>query len=284
MKLVPIAVALVVSVTACSKKSGGGGDGGAAPDPAASGGSTLAILNGFEGEVGLVLKGQMAGKGGAAQPVSLALEIKSDKIRLEIPPGMAQGSPVGDKAWGVYNGGEKKIFVVDETKKQAIVLDLNKPGESPLKGLASRGTPGGGAQKPPPKVTKTGKNDKVAGYSCEIWEIAEEAKGKVGEACIAHEGVSWFSFPAAHLPGEHAWAAELLDGKHFPLRFVAFEGGAETGRVEVTRIEKKTLAAAMFEIPAGYKVMDLAQMFGGMGMPSGMPSGMPPGFRPPRPR
>ncbi|MGH7439521.1 MAG: hypothetical protein ACRENE_27850, partial [Polyangiaceae bacterium] len=74
---------------------------------------------------------------------------------------------------------------------------------------------------------------------------------------------------------------------HFPLRFVGYEkdGATESGRVEVTKIDKKTLPDTEFEYPPTYKVVDLAQMMGGMmafggGMPGGMPPGMvmPPGM------
>ncbi len=274
-----VTFALLLAVSSCSKlKSSASADGGVASDPAAGGLPGLgAVLAGFEGEIGIVTKGSMAGKGGAG-PQPLTLFIKSDKLRLDMPPGMHGTESMGGKGWVVFSGGDKKLTVVDDGKKTALVIDLNKTENSPLKGLAGRGTPGGGPQKPPPKVTKTGKTDTVAGHKCETWQIDEEGKGKVGEACIANEGFSWFSMPTAHLPSEHSWAGELMDGKHFPLRFIGYEGAAETGRIEVTRIEKKPLAASQFEVPAGYKIMDMSQMFGG---PGGMPSGMPSGFRPP---
>jgi hypothetical protein len=60
----------------------------------------------------------------------------------------------------------------------------------------------------------------------------------------------------------------------------------EESRLEVTHLEKKALSDSLFEIPAGYRVMDMAAMMGGMGammaaaraMASGMPMGMPPGM------
>jgi hypothetical protein len=96
--------------------------------------------------------------------------------------------------------------------------------------------------------------------------------------CVASEGASWFQLPALGLPSEHAWAAELLDGKHFPLRLVDFGAdGKEKARIEVTKIDKKTLQASKFEVPAGYKVMDLSQLMQGIpGMPSGVPNFKPP--------
>jgi hypothetical protein len=61
----------------------------------------------------------------------------------------------------------------------------------------------------------------------------------------------------------------LTDGKHFPLRVVAFHGKEEAMRVELTRIEKKALDAAMFQAPTGFRVVDLEQMLQAMMM--GMP-------------
>lgn len=175
---------------------------------------------------------------------------------------------------------EKKLYVVDDVKKTAMLIDLNQAGDH-LKNMGGpHGKPSGAPAEPPPKVTKTGKKDKVAGYSCEEWEIAKQ-DGTKGDVCVAQEGASWFHLPVTGIPTEHAWAAELMDGKHFPLRFVGLEkDGSESARVEVTKIDKRAMNAADFEVPAGYKVMDLAQMMQGLGGPGGpggrpMPPGMP---------
>jgi len=71
---------------------------------------------------------------------------------------------------------------------------------------------------------------------------------------------------------------------------VANENGVEQGRIEVTSIQKKALSAEQFQVPAGYAILNLEQMLGGMpgmppgmpGMPAGLPSGfvMPPGAFP----
>src|SRR4051812_42125109 len=100
------------------------------------------------------------------------------------------------------------------------------------------------------------------------------------------QGASWFHLPLTGIPTPYAWALELMAGKPLPPRFVAYEkDGTEDGRVEVTKIEKKPLAEQMFEIPAGYQVMNLEQMMqammAGAMRPGAMPAGMPPGFKPP---
>ena len=71
---------------------------------------------------------------------------------------------------------------------------------------------------------------------------------------------------------------ELLDGKHFPLRFIGYEkdGTTENGRVEVTKIDKKALGDDKFTYPPTYKVIDLSAMMQGLGgIPHGMPHAMP---------
>jgi hypothetical protein len=120
----------------------------------------------------------------------------------------------------------------------------------------------------------------VAGYRCEDWEVASDHREAT--LCVAEQGVSWLQFPLTGVPTERLWMAELLDGKHFPLRAVSFakDGTTEESRVEVTRIEKKSLAPSQFEPPASYRVIDLAQMMGLANAPMRMPHAPAP---PPRP-
>src|SRR5262249_35031130 len=156
-------------------------------------------------------------------------------------------------------------------QKTAIVVDLNTVGEQ-FKSMVPQHPPSGPAgkdnkpSKPPPKLTKNGTTDKIAGYSCDNWDVTEEAQ-KIATLCIADQSNSWFRLPLTGIPTEYAWALELLDGKHFPMRAIGYKAGAEEGRIEVTKFEKKPMAATLFEIPAGYKVTDvqsmMQQMMGG---------------------
>jgi hypothetical protein len=281
-------VSIVLSLGGCGKKQSpagvGSGEGTAAP---AAGGLGLAFLNGFEGEIGLLFKD--ASKGSKPAP-PLSLLIKDNKLRLELPPEVMASNGMG-KGYAVINTPEKKLYAVLEDKKQVVLIDLDKAGEQ-LKTFGSGVEPGSREGKeapshPPPKVTKTGQKDSVAGYACEIWDVVPDSGEKMS-ACVANEGASWFRLPLTGIPTEHAWALELLDGKHFPLRGIAYDkAGTEKGRVEVTKIDKKPLVATLFEIPQGYKVVDLQQMFmaigamGGAPMMGKMPPGLPPNMMPP---
>jgi hypothetical protein len=120
--------------------------------------------------------------------------------------------------------------------------------------------------------------DTVAGYRCEYWDITSDHK--TGTVCMGSDGPSWFSIPVGGLPATSAWMAEVLDGKHFPLRFIGYaqDGATEQSRAEITKLEKKPVPDTTFQVPPGYRVIDVAQMMGGLGAIPGMPSGMPPGM------
>ncbi len=55
-------------------------------------------------------------------------------------------------------------------------------------------------------------------------------------------------------------AKEFKDKKSFPLKSVEYDAsGKEISRMVVTKIEKKPEAAALFEVPADYKKLELAK-------------------------
>jgi hypothetical protein len=258
---------VLLALAACNRLKSGSADGG----ESTSGGGFLSFLAGgpFEGEIALQLQDKKAGK----PPQTLVYEVKQPKMRLDVPPetlaSAGPGSPVkGKSVWMLVDPPQKKMWAVTDDEKKAIVFDLNKMADDIKKlGPGSSGaphTPSASGGKPPPKIEKTGKKDKVCGYECEIWTITEETKKT--EVCAA-EGIQWFdlrSMGAATDPRTVALAT-LTDMNHFPLRVVASENGAETERMEATRCEKKKMDDARFQIPPGYQVIDLAQMLQGLG-------------------
>ncbi len=302
LKTLPLVIATVVFGLGCGKIQSmlGQGDAGSSGGGGLLGGlgggdDELSFLSGFEGQIDLSVRGKIAAKAtqpGQPEAMNLSLLVKDKKFRMDLPnaPGPT-GVPM--KGYGVLDGTQQKAFVVTDTpEKMAIVFDLNRTGEQ-LKGLSADRPSAQGAKatpKPPPKVTKTGRKDKVAGYTCEDWEIASEDGSKVA-LCVAGRGFSWLKIPMLGAPAEYAWMGELLDGSHVPLRAIMFEkDGREGGRVEVTKIEKKTVPPNAFEIPPGYPQMTLEQMLakmmsglgagGGRLPPGAFPGGAPPGFPP----
>jgi hypothetical protein len=269
----------------CKKSNPEGAEGGAtaSSDNAAGGGISLgSLLGNFEGEIDVLQKDNKPG----STPTNLALFGKQGKLRFEVPEKMAgaHGANLfGPKAYVIFDSPAKKVEIVSDMQKQVLVVDLNKSGEQ-FKGAGSSPIvphPSGGSapQGPTTKIVKTGKMDTVAGTKCEYWDI--QSDHREGTVCVAQEGASWFSIPMTGIPTEHLWAVELLDGKHFPMRYLGFDkdGTTEEQRIEITKIDKHSLPDTEFTYPPSYKVVDLGQMLAGLGaMPGAMPPGAMPGM------
>ena len=269
-----------------STPAGGAASSSATPPPVAA---SLAFLESFEGEIDLAMTDKEKGD---TTPTPLNVLVKTGKVRVDLPEKLTQGSGFG---YGILDTTAKKAALVSDPRKEVMVLDLNTSGEK-LKGIggapAGPAHPGATQAPEPPKttLTKTGKTDTVAGYKCEDWDVKSDHREAT--VCVSEQGASWFQIPLTGIPTERLWMSELLDGKHFPLRLIGYDktGNTESGRIEVTKIEKKPLAASQFEYPPAYRVIDLGQMLGAMrgfagaggpgerpGSPPGM-AGLPPGM------
>ena len=267
----------------------------AAPGPALALPATPNAVSDFEGEIALVAKGKFAER--EATPISLTLLIKGDRVRVDLPETLTAARGLGPVRLLALPG-EKKVYAILDAKKQAVLLELDKIAEQ-TKSLGTRPRPGASAAPAASShLEKTGKFDTVAGIKCEIWHF-NQAKTE-GDACIAEQETSWLHLPGvATSPADISWLTPIADGKHFPLRFIAIEQNVERGRVEVTSVQKTSLQASQFELPADYAVLSLEQMIGsvlgtlgglggpGIQLPPGLklPSGvkLPPGLKSPPP-
>jgi Domain of unknown function (DUF4412) len=243
--------------------------------PSDAPGNSLAILDGFEGEISMSARGKFGGKQAATVPTSFTLHVKDGKFRVDLPASLADAQGIG-KAYALVAPADKKLYLVMDAKQQVILVDFDKFAQQAKAFTDARRHSAAGTADVA-NLQKTGKTDTVAGYKCEIWHITQ-AKSST-DLCIAEQGTSWFHLPLSGLPAELAWATEITDGKHFPLRLVMSDNGVEEGRLEVTRIQKQSLPASEFAVPAGYNVVDLQQMLGAMmgGMGGMVPGGMVPG-------
>jgi hypothetical protein len=226
--------------------------------------SGLPALDGFEGEIGWSATTKLPGK--SREPLNLTLLVKDGKFRLESPSGVPGFEQLG-KAYLLGGGKSKEFMAVLEGQKQVVKIDLQKMTAQAEALAKKQKSAAAAAAKKPPALEKTGKTDKVAGFTCELWLVTDANSST--ELCVANEPTAWFGDALPAMPSEYGWAAELMDGKHFPLRMVASQGKEESLRLELTRIEKKPLDAAAFQPPAGYRVIDLEQMLQAMMM--GMP-------------
>jgi hypothetical protein len=253
----------------CKKSDSAAGGGGDPASGAATPGAALGPLGDFEGEIG-VLATSAKDKVPSA-PINVL--IKTGRIRFDIPK--AEGRPP-TRGYFVMNSRDKKVVMVDDNQKTAMTFDLSKFA-SQLGQMGIPTTPqAAAAQQTPPKITKTGTSDTIAGYRCDDYDITSN-DGKRARVCVSQTAASWFDVVANSMSSNLFWAKGFLDGQKFPLRVIAFElDGTEQGRMQVTKLEKKPLAEALFIAPPGYRVIDLEQMMNGL-MGGAMPPGMVPG-------
>ena len=255
-------VSFVLALGGCSKLLGGAsGDGGAAV--------TGLSLSGLEGEIDVAATAKETGK--PDKVINVAMLVKGNKFRTDLPAGIDGAEKIG-KVYAIVDSDAKKAFVVLDNQKEVIEIDLNTIGDQ-VKAMKpptpTRSGSAGTAEPPqyPPKITKTGKTDTVAGYSCEIWEIQNTEPGDKSKAdvCVSQQGASFFHFPMTGAPAEYAALGELVDGAHFPLRGIAYgkDGVTESGRVEVTKVDKHTLDANLFVPPPAYKTVTVQEAMQG---------------------
>ncbi len=268
MKKSAFALALIIPLAACNKdKTEQSAADAAAATPSVATTTTTSLATGvmdkalsfvtgspFEGEITMNITDE--GK----PPRTITYTVKGKKMRFDVPGRGAEGD-----SYAIFDGDSKKMITVTESKKMAFEMDMNNPG-MPGMGVGAAATAAAAAK---PNVEKTGKQDTVAGYSCEMWKITE-TDGSKSDVCVA-KGIA-FPSPGGRAP---AWAAEL-GGDFFPLRVVTTDPtGKEKTKMEVTKIDKKTVDDAKLQVPAGYKTMNMGDMMkslgGGMhGMPGAM--------------
>lgn len=96
-----------------------------------------------------------------------------------------------------------------------------------------------------PKITRTGKKEKIAGYECEHVTIDEL------DVCAA-TGLGAYLNVGGNLMargGMQPWQSAVLKENLFPLKVTLPDGKIQ---MQVTKIEKKSVEPSMFQIPSNY--------------------------------
>lgn len=117
------------------------------------------------------------------------------------------------------------------------------------------------------KITDTGKSLNILGHDCEEWDYtSDNGNGKIWFA--SGIGNWWANEMAGQYdklpPDQKALAQIAMDKKLFPMKWESADSSNNyRGSGEVVKIEKKSLDDSYFEPPAGYKKMDLGNLYGG---------------------
>jgi hypothetical protein len=273
--VVAVLAVVVTALPACDKlesvlkKDGDAAAPAASSRAAGSGERPSGILSffgsDFEGEITMTMT--VKGKAPSTGPDQIVYGMKKPKYRVD-----TTSRKPGEMDSVLFDLPTKKGYVLMHSQKLAIMLDFEKMKSMRTK----RGLPDGPSDKAapskPPQIEKTGKNDVVAGYSCEIWNVTSE--GKKTELCVA-AGITWLDVSDLGLTSpQFAVAAVATEANCFPLRIIAYDANnTEEVRLEATKVDKKKLDAARFVVPADYRVMEMSALVGGfMGIPSGIPT------------
>jgi hypothetical protein len=207
----------------------------------------------FEGRV----TAQM-GAGPNRPPLEIVILAKGDKSRMESSMGGMPMAMIMD-----YQAGAMTTLIIPQ--KMYMKMDLRQAAAQ-MRGLA------GTADTTPPKITRTGRHETIAGVACEHI-LFETASGQQSDVCAA-KGMGFFGGGGAMRGGRGAGVPadvdrlmrEFRDG-FFPLKIESVSGTTRTQALLVTKIERQALDAALFAVPADFTEMP-------MGMP-GVPPGRP---------
>ncbi|MEP6993097.1 MAG: DUF4412 domain-containing protein [Acidobacteriota bacterium] len=153
-----------------------------------------------------------------------------------------------------------QLYLVDDKTQTYSIMDLKKMREWAADMKAKD-------RAESYKVEKQG-TDTVAGLPCQK-ALLTSSKGTQIEVCMSKDIAASSQWIAAMNRRQHdalSWMTTLKDNgiAGFPVRWSVYNRESRTGvmTTELTRLEKKSLPASLFEIPADYKQHDLTS--GGM--------------------
>jgi hypothetical protein len=206
----------------------------------------------FEGRVTALMGGNPN-----RPPAEVVILSKGGKTRMESNMGGMPMAMLMD-----YQGGA--ITTLMPAQRMYMKMDLRQAAAG-MRGLT------GTTDTTPPKITRTGRRETIAGVSCEHI-LFEAANGTQTDVCAA-KGMGFFGGggsmgggPAAGVPGDmHRLMRDFSDG-FFPLKVEGVKGTTRTQVLLVTQVERQSLDASLFEVPQGFTEMP---------MPGGMPPGRP---------
>lgn len=187
-------------------------------------------LAGFEGEIELTT----TRSSGAPRPDEhTRLFVKGSRVRVEFPD--ARTLPI--------------VLISDASAHTAVVLTPLTRTYWEVVTPASRAS-----ADVPARAVGTGGRSEVAGRACDELRVIDPVTHMRTQVCVA-KGVSLIGLESSLLADhvEGGWLGAVAE-RGFPMRAEVFDASeAVIARTLVTKIDRKTLAEGLFQIPAGYK-------------------------------
>lgn len=179
--------------------------------------------------------------------------LKDDKARVEM------ARPEGQKHVMIFDGKTRTMQVAMPDQHTFMEMKLDGArGEQMRDTFESQ------------LVERTGKTEKLAGYSCEVWRITDKQDRRLkSELCVAKgfgkAATFWVDPKEVRQSSQPGWVKQLVEEGGFGLRSIQYdEAGKETSRMEVTSVDKKRLDPGLFAFPSDWTKRDLSAIQEGM--------------------
>jgi hypothetical protein len=166
-----------------------------------------------------------------------------------------------------------KMTTLMPARKMYMTMDLKQTAEDLEELKKSKGE----EETKFPKLTDTGKQETIAGYTCEHWLMGDKQEM---DMCVA-KGLGYFGMGGQSRGGlgglknlafspkllaeaaAHPEWVKFLEGGAFPLKLTAMEDGKVKMNMEATKIERKSLDDSLFTVPPDYKELNMGNLTGG---------------------
>jgi hypothetical protein len=187
---------------------------------------------------------------------NMSFKIKANLFRLEFSNNQGKVGLSGATIMDLKSGIQRTINAEEKTYSE---LDMTK-FKIPVDDDAEA--------KNFPKITRTGKTETIAGYTCEYYQFGDQEKldfcltkglGYIPSGNDYRGGlINYFNNKGLHKPLEtDPEFKKLVESGAFPLKITYEENGQVKTYMEVTRIDRKSLADSLFQVPADYKKVEL---------------------------
>ncbi|MBI4003024.1 MAG: DUF4412 domain-containing protein [Nitrospira defluvii] len=175
--------------------------------------------------------------------------LKGDKARVEMSRGEGQTNVM------IFDAQTRTMQMAMAGQKSYIEISMAGEGGEHLKEALEKQA-----------VERTGKTDKIAGYSCEVWRITDKELNRLkNDICVAKgfgkAATFWVDPKEMRRSSQPSWVKQLVEEGGFGLRSIHYDdAGKESSRMEVTSIDKKRLDASLFAFPADWAKQDMSAM------------------------
>ncbi len=200
----------------------------------------------FEGAV------TMRVSAGAASPArEVEYVMRGGKVRINM-------NAAGRSASMIAVPAEKKMYMLMDAQSMYIEMSTD-PAANPSVRAAMDSVSKKINAAPAPKITRTGKKERIAGYECE--HVLVETQTDSFDMCNT-KALGSFVNAMSGMGGmggrggaaTPAWQTSLTDVGAFPLKVARKDGGVV---LEVIKVEKRAIPEAQFTIPSNYTKMSM---------------------------